>query len=225
MDKFIRRDILLTKTQIETIEKAKIAIFGVGGVGGYTLEALVRMGVKDFIICDGDSFVDSNLNRQILSTSNTIGRNKAEVAKERALLINEDVNIQVCPFFINQYSIKDINLNGYFIVDAIDDVVNKVLLIKYAIEHGNKIISMMGAGNRIAATFEKTDIYKTTNDPLAKKMRSILKKEGIKKLNVIYSKDLPQTTESKEVGSISYVVGKAGLTLAEEVIKEILNIW
>ncbi len=224
MDKFIRRDILLTKAQIETIEKAKIAIFGVGGVGGYTLEALVRMGVKDFIICDGDSFVNSNLNRQILSISNTIGRNKAEVAKERALLINEEVNIHVCPFFLNQYSIKDINLDGYFIVDAIDDVVNKVLLIKYATEHGNKIISMMGAGNRITATFEKTDIYKTTNDPLAKKMRSILKKEGIKKLNVIYSKDLPKTTDSKDIGSISYVVGKAGLTLAEEVIKEILNI-
>ena len=224
MDKFIRRDILLTKTQIETIEKAKIAIFGVGGVGGYTLEALVRMGIKDFIICDGDSFVDSNLNRQILSTSSTIGRNKAEVAKERCLLINRDVNIKVYPFFINQDSIGDIDLDGYFIVDAIDDVVNKVLLIKYATEHGNKIISMMGAGNRITATFEKTDIYKTINDPLAKKMRSILKKEGIKKLNVIYSKDLPQTTDSKEVGSVSYVVGKAGLTLSEEVIKEILNI-
>ena len=223
MDKFLRRDIVLKKEEIEKIEKAKIAIFGLGGVGGYAFEALVRMGIKDFIVCDGDNFAESNLNRQILSTNTSIGRNKAEVAKERALSINENINIKVYPFFINKDTISKIDLDGYFIVDAIDDVLNKVLLIKYAQEHGNKIISMMGAGNRLSATFEKTDIYKTINDPLSKKMRSVLKKEGIKKLDVIYSKDLPVNTESTTVGSISYVVGKAGLTIAEEVIKEIMK--
>ena len=224
MEKFIRRDILLTKEQIQKIESAKIALFGLGGVGGYVLEALVRMGVKDFILCDGDNFAISNLNRQILATTNTIGRNKAEVGRERALSINENINVKVCPFFINEETIKQIDLKDYYIVDCIDDVKNKVLLIKYAHENNNKIISMMGAGKRLSATFIKSDIYKTESDPLAKKMRGILRKEGIKKLNVVYSKDTLIETNTTTVGSISYVVGQAGLVVAQEVIKEMLDL-
>ena len=223
MSAFERRDLILTKEEINKIESAKIAVFGLGGVGGYAFEALVRMGVKNFIVCDGDNFTESNLNRQILSTLDSIGKNKAIVAKERALSINKDIIIKEYPFFINEETIKNIDLKDYFIVDAIDDVKNKILLIKYANKNKNNIISMMGAGNRLYASFEKTDIYKTINDPLAKKMRGLLKKEGIKKLNVVYSKDERKALDTTTIASISYVVGKAGLNLAEETIKEILN--
>ncbi|MBP5342478.1 ThiF family adenylyltransferase [bacterium] len=223
MEKFIRRDIVLNEEEIKKIENAKVAIFGLGGVGGYTFEALVRIGIKSFILCDGDVFQESNLNRQILSTNKSLGLNKAIVAKERALDINEDINITVFDSFVSKDTINKMNLEGCFIVDAIDDVENKILLIKYAYSNGNKIISMMGAGNRLFASFEKIDIYKTINDPLAKKMRGLLRKEGIKKLDVIYSKDLPIQTSTTTIGSISHTVGKAGLVLAEEVVKEILK--
>ena len=170
MKAFERRDILLNETQIEKLEKAKIAIFGLGGVGGYAFEALLRMGIKDFILCDGDNFTLSNLNRQILSTSANLNKNKAEEAKIRALSIFNDLNIKVIPYNVNKENINSLGLNGYYIVDCIDSVDDKIALIKYAKENGNEIISMMGAGNRLHASFISSDIYKTSSDALSKNM-------------------------------------------------------
>jgi len=220
---FERRDILLNNTEIEKITNAKLAIFGLGGVGGIAFMSLVRMGFNDIVICDGDKFSESNLNRQVLSTLDSIGEYKTKIAKDRAISVNKNIKITEYPFFVNEDTINKIDLDERYIIDMIDDVKAKILLIKYAQEHGNKIISMMGAGNRINANFIVSDIYKTENDPLSKKMRYELKKEGIKKLKVVYTKDLPIKTDSKEIGSISFVVAKAGLTIAEEVTKDIIS--
>lgn len=219
---FERRDLLLNQLEIEKIESAKVALFGLGGVGGYTLEALVRMGMKNLFLCDGDVFDKSNLNRQILSTQSVIGVNKAKVAKERVLSINPQANVLVFDKFIDEETINEINFDFDYIVDAIDDSKAKVLLAKKAQELGIPIISMMGAGNRLSANFIVSDINKTEYDPLAKKMRFLLKNEGIKHLKVVYTKDLP-LRQASPVGSISYVVGQAGLKLAEEVIKDIIS--
>jgi tRNA A37 threonylcarbamoyladenosine dehydratase len=223
MKAFERRDILLNETQIEKLEKAKIAIFGLGGVGGYAFEALLRMGIKDFILCDGDNFTLSNLNRQILSTSANLNKNKAEEAKIRALSIFNDLNIKVIPYNVNKENINSLGLNGYYIVDCIDSVDDKIALIKYAKENGNDIISMMGAGNRLHASFISSDIYKTSSDALSKKMRKRLREESIDNLKVVYTKDDALVHPKGNVASISYVVGSAGLKVAEEVIKSIIE--
>ena len=219
---FERRDLLLNPSQIEKLNNAKVALFGLGGVGGYTLEAITRMGIKNLFLCDGDVFDESNLNRQILSTQNVIGINKALVAKERVLSINPQANVLVFDKFIDESTINEINFDFDYIIDAIDDTKAKVLLIKKANELNIPIISMMGAGNRLSADFIVSDINKTEYDPLAKKMRYLLKNEGIKHLKVVYTKDLP-LRQASPVGSISYVVGQAGLKLAEEVIKDIIS--
>ena len=219
---FERRDLLLNQLEKQKIESDKVALFGLGGVGGYTLEALVRMGMKNLFLCDGDVFDKSNLNRQILSTQSVIGVNKAKVAKERVLSINPQANVLVFDKFIDEETINEINFDFDYIVDAIDDSKAKVLLAKKAQELGIPIISMMGAGNRLSANFIVSDINKTEYDPLAKKMRFLLKNEGIKHLKVVYTKDLP-LRQASPVGSISYVVGQAGLKLAEEVIKDIIS--
>ena len=224
MSKFKRRDVLLTDTQIEKIESARIALFGLGGVGGYTLEALVRMGIKNLFLCDGDKFDESNLNRQILSLESNIGKDKVEVAKERASSINKDIKIDTYNEFINSSNIKTINFNFDYIIDAIDDTDAKVLLIKKAKELNIPIISMMGAGNRLNATFKVSDINKTKEDPLSKKMRYLLKNEGINHVKVVYTEDKPLKPNADGViGSISYVVGMAGLTLANEVINDLIK--
>ena len=224
MSKFIRRDVLLTDTQIEKIESARIALFGLGGVGGYTLEALVRMGIKNLFLCDGDKFDESNLNRQILSLELNIGKDKVEVAKERSLSINKDIKIDTYNEFINSSNIKTINFNFNYIIDAIDDTDAKVLLIKKAKELNIPIISMMGAGNRLNATFKVSDINKTKEDPLSKKMRYLLKNEGINHVKVVYTEDKPlKPSKDGVIGSISYVVGMAGLTIANEVINDLIK--
>lgn len=226
MSKFSRRDILLTDEQIKLLNSKKIALFGLGGVGGYTFEALVRMGIINMFICDGDKFQESNLNRQILSTSSNIGMFKTEVAKDRAKSINEDINIEVYSEFVSENNINDIDFSSFdYIIDAIDDTKAKLLIIKKAKEYNINIISMMGAGNRLKAKFIVSDIYKTKNDKLSSKMRSLLRKEGINSLKVVYTEDVTtlKTRDTSEIGSISYVVGLAGLILAQEVILDIIN--
>ena len=224
MSKFIRRDVLFTDKQIEKIESARVALFGLGGVGGYTLEALVRMGIKNLFLCDGDIFDESNLNRQILSLESNIGKEKVEVAKDRALSINKDIKIDTYNEFINSSNIKTINFNFDYIIDAIDDTDAKVLLIKKAKELNIPIISMMGAGNRLNATFKVSDINKTKEDPLSKKMRYLLKNEGINHVKVVFTEDKPlKPSTDGVIGSISYVVGMAGLTLANEVINDLIK--
>ena len=219
---FERRDLLLTPSQIEKLDNAKVALFGLGGVGGYTLETLIRMGIKNIFICDGDVFDESNLNRQILALKSNIGINKAVVGKNRILSINPEVKVEVFDKFVDEETIKEINFDFDYIIDAIDDTKAKVLLIKKANELNVPIISMMGAGNRLAAEFIVSDINKTEYDPLSKKMRFLLKNEGIKHLKVVYTKDLPERTETP-VGSVSYIVGMAGLRLAEAAIKDIIG--
>jgi len=224
MSKFIRRDVLLTKDEISKIENARIALFGLGGVGGYTLEALVRMGIKNFFLCDGDIFDESNLNRQILSLESNIGCEKVLVAKERVLSINNDVKVDICNEFIDSDTINNINFNFDYIIDAIDDTDAKVLLIKKAKELNIPIISMMGAGNRLNATFKVSDIYKTKEDPLSKKMRYLLKNEGINHVKVVYTEDKPiKPSKDGVIGSVSYIVGMAGLTLTQEVINDLIK--
>jgi len=222
MEIFKRRDILLNENEIKKIESAKIALFGLGGVGGLVLDQLTRMGIKSFYLIDGDRFDETNLNRQILSNLNTIGKLKTEVGRDYIKLINKDVDIKLYSNFINESNINELDLDGYYIVDAIDDVKAKVALIKYAKKHNNKIISMMGAGNRLNATFISSDIYKTTDDPLSKKMRSLLKFENIDKLKVVYTKDQAIKHDKTDIGSISYVVSAASLKIVEEVIKDII---
>ena len=219
---FERRDLLLTPSQIEKLDNAKVALFGLGGVGGYTLETLIRMGIKNIFICDGDVFDESNLNRQILALKSNIGINKAVVGKNRILSINPEVKVEVFDKFVDEETIKEINFDFDYIIDAIDDTKAKVLLIKKANELNVPIISMMGAGNRLAAEFIVSDINKTEYDPLSKKMRFLLKNEGIKHLKVVYTKDLPERTETP-VGSVSYIGGMAGLRLAEAAIKDIIG--
>lgn len=224
MSKFLRRDVLLNESQIEKIENAKIALFGLGGVGGYTLEALVRMGIKNLFLCDGDKFDESNLNRQILSLESNIGKDKVLVAKERALSINKDIKIDIYNEFVNSSNINNINFDFDYIIDAIDDTNAKVLLIKKAKELNIPIISMMGAGNRLNATFKISDINKTKEDPLSKKMRYLLKNEGINHVKVVYTEDKPiKPNVNGVIGSVSYVVGMAGLTIANEVINDLIK--
>ncbi len=220
---FERRDLLLNEKQIENINKARIALFGLGGVGGYILEALVRMGITDFFLCDGDTFSESNLNRQILSVTNNIGFLKVEEAKKRVLSINPNAKVEIFDKYIDENTIKELSFDYTYIIDAIDDVKAKVLLIKEAKKRNIKIISSMGAGNRLNASFIVSDIYKTEYDPLSKKMRTILRREGIDSLKVVYTKDLPLKTNSTTIGSISYVVGMMGIKIVEEVILDIIN--
>lgn len=230
MNEFERRDLLLNKEQISLIEKARIAVFGLGGVGGYALEALARMGIISFVLIDGDDFEETNLNRQLYALNSTLGKKKTEVAKSRLLDINPKMKIDTYPIFFGLDTMNQVDLNVSFIVDCIDDVDAKVLLIKEAKKRSIPIVSMMGAGNRIHADFKVSDVYKTSIDPLAKKMREVLRKEGVDSLTVVYSEDKPlpiyhdeKDHKERTIGSLSYVVAQAGLKVAEEVINEIIR--
>ena len=223
MNAFERRDLLLSDKEIDKINKSRIAIFGLGGVGGYTLEALVRMGISDFVLVDGDRFEDSNLNRQLLSSINNIGRLKTDVAEEKILSINPNSKIVKYPLFLDDSTKDLIDYNVTYIVDCIDDANAKVILAEIAKSRDIPIIAMMGAGNRIHADFIVSDIKETSQDPLSKKMRRLYKDRGIDKVKVVYTKDAPLRTNSTTVGSISYVVGYAGLKVAEAVISDIIN--
>ena len=223
MNAFERRDLLLSDREIDKINKSRIAIFGLGGVGGYTLEALVRMGISDFVLVDGDRFEDSNLNRQLLSSINNIGRLKTDVAEEKILSINPNSKIVKYPLFLDDSTKDLIDYNVTYIVDCIDDANAKVILAEIAKSRDIPIIAMMGAGNRIHADFIVSDIKETSQDPLSKKMRRLYKDRGIDKVKVVYTKDPALRTNSTTVGSISYVVGYAGLKVAEAVISDIIN--
>ena len=223
MNAFERRDLLLNDEEIDKINKSRIAIFGLGGVGGYTLEALARMGISDFVLVDGDRFEDSNLNRQILSSINNIGRLKTDVAEEKILSINPNSKIVKYPLFLDDSTKDLIDYNVTYIVDCIDDANAKVILAEIAKSRDIPIIAMMGAGNRIHADFIVSDINQTSQDPLSKKMRRLYKDRGIDKVKVVYTKDAALRTNSTTVGSISYVVGYAGLKVAEAVISDIIN--
>ena len=207
---------------MERLKNSSVAVFGLGGVGGYTAEALIRAGVGKLTLIDGDVFTESNLNRQLFALKSTLGRNKAGVAKERLLDINPEAEITARPVFFNAETAMDFDFNAFdYVVDAIDSVKDKTLLIETAVKAGTRIISSMGAGGKLCADFKTGDIFQTKGCPLARVMRQKLRAVGITRLKTVYSETT--AVKGKPVPSISYVPGLCGLTIAGEVIRELLK--
>ena len=221
-----RTELLIGKEGIEKLQNAKVAIYGVGGVGSFVAEGLARSGIGNMVLIDNDVVSISNLNRQIHANINTVGKNKVDVMKERILSINPEVEVDVSTeFFMPGSKLLDNSLD--YIVDAIDTVTGKIELVCKANELNIPIISAMGTGNKLDSTkFEVVDIYKTSVCPLAKVMRKELRARGIEKLKVVYSKEepiKPNDGDYKTPASISFVPSVAGLIIAGEVIKDIIN--
>lgn len=228
---FIRTAMLLGDDAMSLLKEKNVAVFGVGGVGGYVAEALARSGIGSLTLIDHDTVSKSNINRQIIALQSTVGRPKTEVLKERVLDINPEISVTVHDVFFLPENSGDFDFSKYdYIVDAIDTVTSKIELIKKANSLNIPIISSMGAGNKLDPTkFEVSDIYKTSVCPLARVMRRELKKIGIKKLKVVYSKEEPvisgniQDSRKPIPGSVAFVPSVAGLILAGEVIKDIIK--
>ncbi len=225
---FSRTELLLGHDAVEKLARSSVLLFGVGGVGGYAAEALVRSGIGTITLVDGDRVSESNLNRQIIALRSTVGRLKTEVMAERALDINPAINITELPIFYSKENADEIDFSKYdFIIDAIDTVSSKLLIIERAAELGIPIISSMGAGGKLdPSRFCVTDIYKTSVCPLARVMRIELKKRGIKKLPVVFSDEAPiksgvtDPDSGKPVpASCAFVPSAAGLVLAGYVIR------
>ena len=216
---------IISEEEFKKIKNANILLVGIGGVGGFSLEALVRCGFNNITIVDGDVVDKSNLNRQIISNSNNIGKNKTEVAQERVLRINPNINLKTINKFLNKDNFYDyINDNYDYIIDACDDMQVKVALIKYAMNNNIKIITALGTGKKLDSTkLEITTLNKTFNDPLAKKLRSELRKENISlDIPVVFSKE-EAINKDNIIGSAIFVPGVAGLMLANYVFLDILN--
>ncbi|SHJ87463.1 tRNA A37 threonylcarbamoyladenosine dehydratase [Anaerocolumna jejuensis DSM 15929] len=250
LNQFSRTELLFGKDSMEKLKDARVAIFGIGGVGGYTAEALARSGVGTFDLFDDDKVCLTNINRQIIATRKTVGKYKVEVMKERILDINPEAVVNTHQTFYTPEVAEKYDFSEYtYIVDAIDTVTGKIELVLRADKSGVPIISCMGAGNKLDPTmFEVTDIYKTSICPLAKVMRKELKVRGIKKLKVVYSKEPARKpiedmaiscrancicppgaqrkcTERRQIpGSNAFVPSVAGLIIAGEVIKDITEV-
>lgn len=221
-EQFLRTEMLIGKEALDKLKRSHIAVFGIGGVGGYVVEALVRSGIGAIDIIDNDIVAESNLNRQIIALHSTIGKYKVDAAKERILDINPDIAVNTHKIFYTPETHFDFTKYDY-IVDAIDTVSGKIGLIMQADKANIPIISSMGAGNKMNAyDFEVSDIYKTSVCPLAKVMRHELKARGIKKLKVVYSKELPVKRE-RIPASNAFVPSTAGLIIAGEVIKDLIK--
>lgn len=227
-EQFSRTELLIGKDGVEKLQNSKVAVFGIGGVGSYVVEGLVRAGVGSFILVDNDTVSLSNLNRQIIATKETVGKSKVEVAKDRILSINPEAKVEIYKEFFMPNSPEIIDDSVDYIIDAIDTVTAKIELVVRAKKLNIPIISCMGTGNKLDSTkFEITDIYKTSVCPLAKVMRKELKSRDIKNLKVLYSKEEPikiNNDKGERVpGSISFVPSVAGLIIAGEVIKDIIK--
>ena len=222
---FSRTELLLGAEGVEKLRRATVAVFGIGGVGGYVVEALARSGVGRLHLIDHDTVSVSNLNRQIIATVNTIGRYKVDVAKERVMEINPEAEVCTHKTFYMPETEGEFDFTGFdYVVDAIDTVTGKLALIMQAERAGVPVISSMGAGNKLdASAFEVADIYQTSVCPLAKVMRRELKKRGVRKLKVVYSKEQP-VTNSRPPGSNAFVPAAAGLILAGEVVKDLAGV-
>lgn len=242
MEQFARTKILLGQEAMDVLAESRVAVFGIGGVGGHVVEALVRSGVGKVDLIDSDEVCLSNLNRQIIATRKTIGQYKVDAMKERIMEINPDCDVTVHKCFYLPENKDEFDFLQYsYVVDAVDTVTAKIGLVMQAKEAGVPIISSMGAGNKMnPAEFEVADIYKTSVCPLAKVMRRELKKRGVKKLKVVYSKEQPilreeslstETIEGQEgsirkravPGSNAFVPSVAGLIIASEVIKDLIQ--
>ena len=221
---FSRTELLLGTDAIDKIKKSHIAIFGIGGVGGYAAEALARSGIGEFDLIDSDTVALSNLNRQIIALHSTINRPKVDVMKERILDINPSTKVNAIKCFYLPENKDDFDFSKYdYVIDAVDTVTAKLLIITQAKSAGVPVISCMGAGNKLnPAAFEVADIYKTSVCPLARVMRQECKKRSIKDLKVVYSKEKPVIKTDSAPGSCSFVPSVAGLIIAGEVIKDLL---
>ena len=246
-DQYSRTQLLLGKEAMEKLHNSRVAVFGIGGVGGYTVEALARSGVGALDLIDDDKVCLTNLIRQIIATRSTIGKYKVDVMKERMLEINPDVNVRIHKCFFLPENADEFPFDEYdYVVDAVDTVTAKISLVMKAQEKNIPIISSMGAGNKLdASQFRVADIYKTKVCPLAKVMRRELKKRGVKKLKVVYSEEMPtrpvedmaiscrtncicppgaqhKCTERRDIpGSVAFVPSVAGLIIAGEVVKDL----
>ena len=228
-EQFSRTELLLGEEAMQRLSHARVAVFGIGGVGGYVCEALVRSGVGAFDLIDNDKVCLSNLNRQIIATQQTIGRYKTDVMKERMLSINPQADIRLYQCFFLPENAHEIPFAEYdYIVDAVDTVTAKIELVLQAQEYGIPIISSMGVGNKLdGSRFQVADIYKTKVCPLAKVMRRELKKRGIRKLKVVYSEEQPVMTlagDARIPGSAAFVPSVAGLIIAGEVVNDMRRI-
>ena len=239
LNKFSRTEMLLGEDSMEKLKNSKVAIFGIGGVGSYVVESLTRSGIGSFVLVDKDEVSETNINRQIIATTKTIGMAKVEVAKERILEINPDAKVEIFKeFYSKENSDKILNDSIDYAVDAVDTVTAKITLIEECKRLNIPIISCMGTGNKLDPTkFEITDISKTSICPLAKVMRKELKQRNIKNVKVLYSKEEPtkNKTEIEEnkgetkdriipaIGSIAFVPSVAGLMIAGEVIKDLIK--
>lgn len=247
LTQFSRTELLLGKEAMDKLANSRVAVFGIGGVGGYVCEALVRTGVGSFDLIDDDKVCLTNLNRQIIATRKTVGQYKTDVMKERMLEINPKVDVRVHKCFFLPENADEFPFEEYdYIVDAVDTVTAKISLVMKAQEMNIPIISSMGAGNKLdASKFQVADIYKTKVCPLAKVMRRELKKRGVKKLKVVYSEEQPtrpvedisiscrthcicppgaahKCTERRDIpGSVAFVPSVVGLIIAGEVVKDL----
>lgn len=249
LNRFSRTELLIGDEAMQKLNASRVAVFGVGGVGGYTVEALVRSGIGAIDIIDDDKVCLTNINRQIIATTDTIGKYKVDVAEERIKSINPDCKVYKHQTFYSNETANEFDFSKYdYVVDAIDTVTGKIELVLQADKAKTPIICSMGAGNKLDPTaFEVADIYKTSVCPLARVMRHELKKRGIKKLKVVYSKEKPITpvddmaiscktncicppgterkcTQRRQVpGSTAFVPSVAGLIIAGEVIKDLIK--
>ena len=227
-NQFSRTELLIGKEQLETLQKSKVAIFGIGGVGSFTVEALARAGIGHLVLVDNDNIDITNINRQIHATYKTIGKSKVEVMKSRILEINPNAVVEIYQLDKLEKPEQEIIDSSFsYVVDAVDTISTKLKLIQKAKQENVNIISSMGTANKLEPTkFEVADIYSTSVCPLCKLMRKELKKIDIQNLKVVYSKEEPikiNTNEQKALGSISFVPSVAGLIIAGEVIKDIIK--
>ena len=247
LNQFSRTELLLGKDAMERLTNAKVAVFGIGGVGGYVCEALVRSGIGSFDLIDDDKVCLTNLNRQIIATRKTVGQYKVDVMKQRMLDINPEVQVETHKCFFLPENAEEFPFQEYdYVIDAVDTVTAKLEIILQAKKYNVPVISCMGAGNKLdASQFRVADIYKTKMCPLAKVMRRELKKRGVRKLKVVYSEEKPirpledmsiscrnhcicppgaahKCTERRDIpGSVAFVPAVAGLVLAGEVVKDL----
>ena len=236
MDAFSRTRLLLGSAAMEKLKNSRVAVFGLGGVGGYTVEALARSGVGALDLIDHDTISLTNINRQLLATLDTVGMSKAEAARQRVLSINPDAHVTARPVFYSPDTADDFDFSQYdYIVDAVDTVTAKLALITAAKAAGTPILSCMGTGNKLnPSLFQITDIAKTSVCPLARIMRKECAKRGLKHVKVLFSTEdpLPATEESTEElpegrrslpGSVAFVPSVAGLLNAGEVVKDLIK--
>ncbi len=229
MEELSRTSALIGESNVQKLKEKKVIVLGVGGVGGYVCEALARTGVGQIDLVDSDKISLSNINRQIIALHSTVGQKKVEVMKSRIGDINKDIVVNAFNKFITKDNIDEFNLKNYdYVIDAIDTVSSKIAIAELCYNEGINVISSMGAGNKLnPCAFKVADIYKTTVCPLARAVRTELKKRGVKKLKVVYSDEtpvaLPQIDEEgKRVpSSIAFIPSVAGLIIAAEVIKDL----